>query len=685
MEEFLLEPMAKEGRPRSTVSQSSFIPTTNAPTQRNSYEALGRQGSIFVAFGSVTILATLAFFVFLWFSSESNILWKRIVLADWAVRSVTITAVLTRWVIVAQAAFATAMLAGLILERPKVSLSDSAPLSLMRVNNGGPWDLTILLSNNRHRSTRLSLYILALLLTLLTTMLQFTSTILLTDFAIASIQSEPENLSLNFGWKTSDIDAGVGMDTTWYESLWQDRPAFYPTFAEYANATPVLKDGVHDSGVILRAYFPIISASTRSNLQSFTGVASLLGLRVICARPEYYELNITIENYTLDIQLSASTNITDEASELGSFAHDTEDWYLNCSLPLAGLAGFQAAEWTLSLCFIGITQDGSDIPIHSTSSWGEGFVVFNITGDQDAWDLASPDWNQSIHGEWAKLTNANNKSAAQLDMSICTAVYVTENQYISASSTSNRTEPSLGWNFTEQKFDTLGIRQQLGATTEQLSLDDRGLFSLEWHPTILSNIVNTTLGAVGMSVTPSWEVGHVAALTKSSIPFCQHCTFGNIGSPDGAQSAIFQDIVTQTSHPATALQAYGSLQYSMFYYMASLRFDSKASASVTSFVLRIQPTTDRGFVLYTIIIMLYLVLILFITGLFLSSKRHTMLSNSWQAIAQMVSPETESILKFADKATDAEVGDWIRKKGKDDDSFRISEDDGGIRMRRCAH
>jgi len=61
-----------------------------------------------------------------------------------------------------------------------------------------------------------------------------------------------------------------------------------------------------------------------------------------------------------------------------------------------------------------------------------------------------------------------------------------------------------------------------------------------------------------------------------------------------------------------------------------------------------------------------------------------MLSNSWQAVAQIVSTETSPILEFADRATDSEISKWITKKRKDDSSFGIMEGDGGIRLRRCA-
>jgi hypothetical protein len=121
----------------------------------------------------------------------------------------------------------------------------------------------------------------------------------------------------------------------------------------------------------------------------------------------------------------------------------------------------------------------------------------------------------------------------------------------------------------------------------------------------------------------------------------------------------------------------------MYYYIRAAEFDLQVPTSITNFVLRFQPTAHRGFIIYSVIIILHLAQIFLIAGVFLSSRRQTLLNNSWQAIAQIVSAETSPILEFADKATDSEVSDWIKKKGKEDSSFGIVEAEGRLRLRRC--
>lgn len=265
--------------------------------------------------------------------------------------------------------------------------------------------------------------------------------------------------------------------------------------------------------------------------------------------------------------------------------------------------------------------------------------------------------------------------SSQLDITACTTAFRQEHLNISSSRKSNRTEPLIGWDTVGKKFNTLDIRQQLQATEDKLSEEDRGIFSLE---ILQKNHTSDGLSAFQQT----WEVPFMGS--NSSLALCQYCTWYGDRHSDAAQSAIFQDILQQTSQPAMALQAYWTIIYSMYYYVQAGQFDLGAPATITTFVLRFQPSTHRGFIVYSIIIMVHLVLILFITSLFLASKRQTLLSNSWQAITQIVSMETAPILEFADRATDSEFSEWIKKRGKDGSSFGITEGESGMRLPRCS-
>jgi hypothetical protein len=91
----------------------------------------------------------------------------------------------------------------------------------------------------------------------------------------------------------------------------------FSTFAEHLNATPIVTDGFHDSSVTLRAYLPLISAPTRSELGTFEGVSSVLGIRAICARVALdFNLNMTSNNTSLRVAQTATANVSGTEVEI---------------------------------------------------------------------------------------------------------------------------------------------------------------------------------------------------------------------------------------------------------------------------------------------------------------------------------------------------------------------------------
>jgi hypothetical protein len=154
----------------------------------------------------------------------------------------------------------------------------------------------------------------------------------LSDFTISSITGELETSLVNYSWNVTNplVDS---ITTQANGNLFITRPASYPIFAEQIYVALFVMDGVDDSGVILRAFFPIPPASSRSVLHSYNGIATVIGMRIMCAAPHAYdfELDTTPHNQTLFIALSAlSTNVT--APELGTFGSSTSNWQLNCTV-----------------------------------------------------------------------------------------------------------------------------------------------------------------------------------------------------------------------------------------------------------------------------------------------------------------------------------------------------------------
>jgi hypothetical protein len=111
-------------------------------------ESLGLGGCVSLFGGGIGILAVLGFLTFLWFGHGSDIegrnatkTWRSIVLSDWMTRTITLTALVLRLIVSAQAILCTSMTAALILEKRSAPKSNVAHLSVIRGTNGGALQL----------------------------------------------------------------------------------------------------------------------------------------------------------------------------------------------------------------------------------------------------------------------------------------------------------------------------------------------------------------------------------------------------------------------------------------------------------------------------------------------------------------------------------------------------------------
>lgn len=124
--------------------------------------------------------AFVGYISFLWFAGDNNIAWKTIAIAGWMSRTIAIGAVVLRASISVQAGIASSMLAGIVLENPGIHLPNLAVISTMRAASPTPY--TLLWHVWSALDTKNWLFSgFAAALSMTTVLLQFTSTILLTD------------------------------------------------------------------------------------------------------------------------------------------------------------------------------------------------------------------------------------------------------------------------------------------------------------------------------------------------------------------------------------------------------------------------------------------------------------------------------------------------------------------------
>ena len=108
----------------------------------------------------------------------------------------------------------------------------------MRNVNTGPywlsWCMMKVFGHNLQRWKQLLIPVLTLLLTVTTTVVQFTSTILVSDLGPDFIpgSSKSSTLATNFEYGIND-----SVPTIYRASTWTLKPPFHPTFAEISRAT----------------------------------------------------------------------------------------------------------------------------------------------------------------------------------------------------------------------------------------------------------------------------------------------------------------------------------------------------------------------------------------------------------------------------------------------------------------
>ena len=243
--------------------------------------------------GTIVIGAALAFVCFLHVGNSNNSTWCSIMTAGWAARSITLASLAIRFVVTAQAAGATSMLAALALSRFEVPLARSAAMSMMRFENTGPHNLARIYTLRLLRGKNIALGLAALCLTCTTLLLQFASTVLLSDLKLRTVTGAGQTAMMLYGIKNGDNGNNETEPLENSAHYWSPKPAGYPAFAEYTEPTPTLEDGVYDTGMSIRALLPIYPEANRDRLKNYQGHGNLVDTRIVCMRPVIENLELT--------------------------------------------------------------------------------------------------------------------------------------------------------------------------------------------------------------------------------------------------------------------------------------------------------------------------------------------------------------------------------------------------------
>ncbi|KAI1120487.1 hypothetical protein F5Y10DRAFT_289621 [Nemania abortiva] len=633
---------------------------------------IGKLRSATLLLSVVFSIASLSYLGWLWNGTpdDPTNAWAKVVRNQWVTRSATVAAVVLRVASSAQAAVTTSMLAAFLLETRGVRLQDAAEFSILRFSNSGPlMNLQTFFQNSRALAG-LVVLILVLLLALITTTLQFTSTILLTDLRGRFVLGPSESDSYLSGVKWNSA-------APLYVNYWTVTPTTTAHFIEYSK--PVNSpDYVADTGFSVRGFLPISNETARSQLRSYRGMAALFDTRVVCSRPsiDFTKFGVNVSSKYTPIQLEGRMR---SSLTLPEFSHDTSNLVIDfdCSSSQTTKAP------QFYLCQLrpeqsqGLTSrlqpppnEDSGMPPH----FGQVYLLWDIPAACTTFSNKTCSTSQTNppaaqDGPWQTFTVTNSSQGAEvLRVSVCydaLAPSLAHDYNVSFSfSTQLPSEPGFVYaNDTTNLVNDSAVRRQLGATSDAdtLSAVDRGVISFDMKE--VDEQISATRREDPYSLTYSsptmpflWY--NVWAPVRNSEDGSLKLAFDNTTTPLGTGAnpilrSIFFNVLVDTRNPALAIQAMLTTILRCAYYDALPFFDYDQVAVTRMVNLEQIPLAHSGFTVIVALVVAHCLLTLAILVLFILRGRMVVLHKAWAVIMDMWTEEGYTFL--GDDGTGAEI------------------------------
>ncbi|KAH7066469.1 hypothetical protein FB567DRAFT_617394 [Paraphoma chrysanthemicola] len=653
-------------------------PVSPAPTlrQRRFWHKTGIYALCVLVLGTAALVLALGLITFLWKGVDATAiynrstmasLWRTIMTKAWVSRAITLSSLVIRLAIAAQAGVCTSMLAALLLERSGVPVPWVAEVSLIRSATTGPHHLaSAVLEAFPHIRSPVVLPVLCAMV--FTTLLsQFCSTALLSDLKPGIIVTSTNVSAIPYGrnYNSSFSLPYQGND------YWATRPPNYPAFAEYSEPSTVTDDSFY-TGKVYRALLPFSNPLKRSLVHTYSGMATVTYLETACVRPSIQaklKTGRTAPMLVGTISGSPSAHIIQVNPDFNPINED-----FNCQMPIVAQYDTDEPrshkEWSTGMCRL--RGDGN--------RYHGAFLFLNITkGTYQTFMELNPNRTHDVNsdftaGVWQYLTSPT--ARLDLSVSLCWTDSATDHHYVDISSNQSRSEPVLSWTLANANFDSSAIRAQLGALKgadgKQLTNQERNILDLDPNlgrePTGSGRVLNFHRMAL--------EEGDYGNNVTAAM--CTYCEI-NDGHIDTvsfwahrAQITVFQDILTSTSNPALALQAQYFTLLQMAHYDMQPEMDITSPAAVSFFVEVLMPTGWNGYIAVVVVIAVHLICMVLSVWLFLTRTHFTLLGNTWSAVGQITMSGTASadIASTAAMRTDSEIR---RRIQRDTSLFKLDD------------
>jgi hypothetical protein len=715
------DPLKHEISGETAISDgTSFRGSSNLSPLKNQRlpfkESLGPGGCVSVFGGSIGALVVMGFLTFLWFGYGSEIegrnatwVWRQLALEDWMTRAITLTALVLRIIVSAQSTVCTSMVAALILEKRFARKSNIASLSVLRAINGGPRLLIQLLLSSKSLALVLNLeFWLITALAIITLVLQFSSTILVSDlhdFIIVGNFNHTQVGSII----TYEIGDGVYLDGSWIE-----RPPVFAAFGEVQSQVNITPDanGFSSTGLVQRGFIPVQGSDNRTSVRQYEGNALVMYSKTTCMRPvidaQYQpppaDLTAALTNSTYGrivghLDYGTSLRNAGVDNETLNNIQDLEGVYFDCSIPsVLGVSAGQS-----SFCLVG-TVGGSFWPYqkvgpkwsYSDEPWSLNssiFLVYLTDMDEDNWALVPQ--NQSIlpstpYEEWETYYPLPDH---HLNISLCFSAFDLERKFVNIATSSVLREPIAEFSdllvYVNNTYNVTDVQNYISIGSG-LSPESRGILDMtilgeaeDGPPSSPANTLTTITQPDNTNITISFAnltemlaedlIYFILASEVTANQTFISCFDCFIWGQDihANNEVLFNSIILSTQRPVQAMQSLMTIMAGTILdsYQLSLGGLQDAQLATTTTARIPGQCSQYGCAGFTTVITLlgvHLLCVAAITTLYLRKVCFSRFGNIWHAISQLRSDELREILQYGDDKSDVAIERALKRDGKDD-------------------
>ncbi|KAK6524837.1 hypothetical protein TWF281_011735 [Arthrobotrys megalospora] len=599
-------------------------------------------------------LAPPALLIYLWSMSihamrgeASESLWYEIVSSGWLERTITLSTQVVRLAAVWQASLCMRMLISLLLERSKVPLSSLPGFSIMRA--GSPTAIDFLWNATLPDSRNGLHWFIAVVVLMTTTVLQFASTILLSD--IGPIRT-------SVGRQTVDAPTAFNRHTGSY----YNRLESFPLFAEYHERNNSAEN-YQDTGTTIRALLPFENIVSREALRGYSGFAPIIAPRTICTRPT---LDATINVDFRGVQIVGGIKVDfaslpeaiQSSGDLSSFSNPVECFFGSYASDEYREFPRAVQEWHLSFCRFDwrSTQSvGIEGSITGAKTYSSQFLILNRTLESGSVGVRTGSynidgsWSRRANGPWASYRHQNSPSFG-FDATVCFISLEAGSSNVEMYRDTPVSEPRLVWDKNRRDWDTSLARSLYSQYGHNQTLTSLSLKPKNWTDSI------------DPSGTSNFRILGTNASTNLTWTLCGYCTAPEHIEIFKAHAAVAQDMLKLTGNVAIMAQTLLTIIAQANYY-EGLFENLNTTAAVISVYQSLQvPVRWRGIIIVVTTLVLHLVIVLVVSIGFLCLTTMPFLGDSWQAVAQASRGETESVISNLGEMTDSDVEKSLRRR-----------------------